>query len=73
MRIRPLTPTTAQSTHGLIAKAPKSLLEREIKLDLRQLGKALVGGTTDALRGDWFGAARRLGEGFIGGSWAPSR
>lgn len=58
---------TEQSTHGLIAKAPKPLLEREIKLDLRQLSKALVDGGTDALKGDWYGAARNLGEGFIGG------
>jgi formylglycine-generating enzyme required for sulfatase activity len=58
---------TEQSPHGLIAKAPKPLLEREIKLDFRQLGKALVGGGTDALKGDWYGAARTLGDGFIGG------
>ncbi|MCG6942988.1 MAG: hypothetical protein LJE69_17285 [Thiohalocapsa sp.] len=58
---------TEQDTHGLPATAPKPLLEREIKLDLRQLGKALVGGGTDALKGDWYGAARRLGEGFIDG------
>ena len=58
---------TGQSTHGLITKAPKPLLEREIKLDLKALGKALVGGGTDALKGDWYGAARRLSEGFVDG------
>jgi formylglycine-generating enzyme required for sulfatase activity/energy-coupling factor transporter ATP-binding protein EcfA2 len=56
-----------QSTHGLIAKAPKPLLEREVKLDLKALGKALVGGGTEALKGDWYGAARCLSEGFIDG------
>ncbi len=58
---------TEPSTNGLPARAPKAMLEREIKPDLRQLGEALVGGGTDALKGDWYGAARRLSKGFIGG------
>jgi hypothetical protein len=42
-------------------------LEQEVRLDLRLLGKSLVAGSIDALKGDWHGSARRLGEAVVGG------
>jgi hypothetical protein len=52
---------------GLISTAPRQLLEREIWLDLRQPGKALLVGGTDVLKGDWLSAGRRLSDGLLGG------
>lgn len=53
--------------HGVKAEKPADFLHREITADFKVLTKALVEGAVDALKADWYGAAKTWGKGFLDG------
>lgn len=59
--------TGMEQRYGIQARKPKPLFGRAIHADVKVLGRALLEGSIDAIKGDWYESVKSFGDGVLQG------